>query len=264
MNYYWGILLQEGWQCVYGGQVVGQVMVVVLCIVDEDCYVYLLYGYFLCFGDVMILIFYKVDCICDGCSFIMCCVVVVQCGKVIFSMLILFQVDEDGFEYQFEVFDVFDLDFLENEIDLCKKEVYWLFEEYCVIFICDWLIEICFVYLVDLFDLQFGEFVQCCWMCVCDLVGDDLWFYQCVFVYLSDWSLFDMMMWLYGVLYMNLKFQMVLFDYVMWFYCFFCLDDWFFYEQDSLSVSGSCGFNCGFIFDCEGCFVVSVVQEGLM
>lgn len=73
-----------------------------------------------------------------------------------------------------------------------------------------------------------------------------------------------MVMFLYGISYYQLYVQMVLFDYVIWFYCLFCVDDWLLYLLDSFSVQDLCGLVCGQFFICDGVLVVSIVQEGLI
>ncbi|MEM1250500.1 MAG: acyl-CoA thioesterase II [Acidobacteriota bacterium] len=263
-NHYRGTSPQEGWQRVYGGQVVGQAMVAASRTVEEDRHAHSLHGYFLRPGDVTIPILYKVDRIRDGRSFTTRRVVAVQRGKAIFNMSISFQVEEEGLEHQSEAPEVPDPETLESEIELRKKEAHRLPKEYRATFTRDRPIEIRPVDPVDLLDPQPGEPLQRCWMRVRDSVGDDLRLHQCVLAYLSDWSLLDTTTRPHGVSYTNPKLQMASLDHAMWFHRPFRSDDWLLYEQDSPSASGSRGFNRGLIFDRQGRLVASAVQEGLM
>lgn len=263
-NHYRGTSPQEGWQRVYGGQVVGQAMVAASRTVDAERHAHSLHGYFLRPGDVTIPILYKVDRIRDGRSFTTRRVVAVQRGKAIFNMSISFQVDEEGLEHQSEAPQAPDPETLENEIDLRKKEAHRLPEEYRATFTRDRPIEIRPVDPLDLLDPQPSEPTQRCWMRVRDSVGDDLRLHQCVLAYLSDWSLLDTTTRPHGVSYMNPKLQMASLDHALWFHRPFRSDDWLLYEQDSPSASGSRGFNRGLIYDRQGRLVASAVQEGLM
>ena len=93
----------EGWQRVYGGQVIGQALVAASRTVSEpDRLTHSLHGYFLRPGDTTIPILYDVDRIRDGKSFSTRRVVAIQRGKAIFSMAASFHDAEEGLSHQFE------------------------------------------------------------------------------------------------------------------------------------------------------------------
>ena len=70
VNMFRGISPDEGWQRVYGGQVIGQALVAASRTVeDESRIAHSLHGYFLCPGHTTIPILYSVDRIRDGNSF---------------------------------------------------------------------------------------------------------------------------------------------------------------------------------------------------
>jgi len=95
-NHYRATSPNEGWQRVYGGQVLGQALVAASRTVPEDRQAHSLHGYFLRAGDTTVPILYKVDRIRDGLSFTTRRVVAIQHGRPIFNMSISFQVPEES------------------------------------------------------------------------------------------------------------------------------------------------------------------------
>ena len=91
-NHYRATSPNEGWQRVYGGQVIGQALVAASRTVEEQRHAHSLHGYFLRAGDTETPILYTVDRIRDGKSFTTRRVVAVQHGAAIFSMSISFQI----------------------------------------------------------------------------------------------------------------------------------------------------------------------------
>ena len=106
LNHYLATSPNEGWQRVYGGQVIGQALVAASRTVSSNRSAHSLHGYFLRAGDTTIPILYKVDRIRDGKSFTTRRVVAVQRGQAIFTMSISFQIDEDGLSHQFDMPEV--------------------------------------------------------------------------------------------------------------------------------------------------------------
>ena len=101
LNHYRATSPNDGWQRVYGGQVIGQALVAASRTVPADRQVHSLHGYFLRAGDTEIPILYKVDRIRDGKSFTTRRVVAVQRGHAIFTLSISFQIEESGLSHQF-------------------------------------------------------------------------------------------------------------------------------------------------------------------
>ena len=115
----------EGWQRVYGGQVIGQALVAASRTVEEQNRIaHSLHGYFLRPGDTEIPILYSVDRIRDGKSFSTRRVVAVQRGEAIFSMAASFQNIEEGLSHQMEMpSDVPPPSECQSEIELRKKYI---------------------------------------------------------------------------------------------------------------------------------------------
>ena len=104
VNMFRGVSPDDGWQRVFGGQVIGQALVAASRTVEDvSRTAHSLHGYFLRPGDTTIPIVYNVDRIRDGRSFTTRRVVAVQRGKAIFSMSVSFQVAEQGLEHQFDM-----------------------------------------------------------------------------------------------------------------------------------------------------------------
>lgn len=267
-NHYRGLSPKEGWQRVYGGQVIGQALVAASRTVDEDRYPHSLHGYFLRPGDTSAPILYVVDRIRDGTSFTTRRVVAVQQGRAIFNMSISFQVDEDGLDHQFDAPAVPAPDDLDDEITLRQRMAERMGErlpvEYREHFLRERPIEVRPIDPVDLFNPEPHPPEQICWMRIRDRLPDDRRLHQCVLAYLSDWTLLDTSTLPHAVSFTQDNLQMASLDHAMWFHRPFRADDWLLYVQDSPSAAGARGFNRGLIFDRNGALVASVAQEGLM
>ena len=90
----------EGWQRVFGGQVLGQALVAATRTVEPERAAHSLHAYFLRPGDPSVPIIYEVDRIRDGKSFATRRVVAIQHGHAIFSMSVSFQIEEQGLDHQ--------------------------------------------------------------------------------------------------------------------------------------------------------------------
>ena len=102
VNLFRGRSPQQGWQRVFGGQVIGQALVAA-CRTVEDIAgrpPHSLHAYFLLAGDPKVPIVYEVDRIRHGRSFTTRRVVAIQHGHAIFSMAVSFHVEEPGLTHQ--------------------------------------------------------------------------------------------------------------------------------------------------------------------
>ena len=264
-NHFRGVSPDEGWQRVYGGQVLGQALVAASRTVDEDRHAHSLHGYFLRPGDTTAPILYTVDRIRDGRSFTTRRVVAVQKGKAMFSMSISFQVDEDGFSHQSEMPEVPPPESLKNETELLAERADDIPEEYRESFTRQRPIELRPVdQTASMFHPVKRPPYQMCWMKSWETLPDDRRLHQCVLAYLSDWSLLDTATLPHAVSFTQENFQVASLDHAMWFHRRFRADEWLLYAQDSPSASGARGFNRGLIFNQSGELVASVAQEGLL
>lgn len=263
-NHYRANAPNEGWQRVYGGQVLGQALVAASRTVPEDRQAHSLHGYFLRPGDTTIPILYKVDRIRDGRSFTTRRVVAIQHGRPIFNMSISFQVPEEGMSHQFPMPEAPAPESLPDERELRER---WLaeFPQYRTE---GWNgerpIDVRPVDPINIFKPAKRPPLQMCWMKCRDRLPDDQRLHQCVLAYLSDWSLLDTATLPHGVSFMQPNAQMASLDHAMWFHRPFRADEWLLYVQDSPSASGARGLNRGLVYTRDGLLVASAAQEGLI
>ena len=263
-NIYRGVGPEEGWQRVYGGQVIGQALVAAARTVESDRHAHSLHGYFLRPGDPSVPILYTVDRIRDGRSFTTRRVVAIQHGRPIFNMSISFQVSENGLNHQNKMPDVPAPESLRTEVELRAE---WALESGADISespdrkmpievrpLDDW----------NPYKPSKMQALNMCWMKAKDTLPEGLSLHQCVLAYLSDWTLLDSCIRPHGISFMDEKLQVASLDHTMWFHRPFKADEWLLYVQDSPSTSGGRGLNCGTIYSRAGELVASVAQEGLI
>ncbi len=265
VNMFRGVSPDEGWQRVYGGQVLGQALVAASRTVeDETRNAHSLHGYFLRPGDTTIPILYTVDRIRDGRSFTTRRVIAVQGGRAIFSMSASFQVHETGLEHHFDAPDVPGPLDCPSEQDLRAKYAADIPEELKHILDRPRPIEMRFVEPANEYKPAPMKPEQHVWIKTVDSMPDDVRLNQCLLAYASDMTLIDTSYRPHGVSWGNPNFQVASLDHAMWFHKPFKTDNWLLYQQDSPSSSGARGFARGTIFDASGDLVASVAQEGLI
>lgn len=263
-NHYRATSPNEGWQRVYGGQVIGQALVAASNTVDPSRQAHSLHGYFLRGGDTKIPILYKVDRIRDGKSFTTRRVVAIQNGEAIFTMSISFQVDEEGLTHQFPMPSAPTPEALRDDEEVHAEQAKDWPAEIRDQFTMSSAIQIRQVEPLDLMHPKKVEPRQLCWMKTREQLPDDPRLHQCALAYLSDWSLLDTATRPHAVSYLQDEVQMASLDHAMWFHRPFRADEWLLYEQDSPAAGGARGFNRGLIYNEAGDLVASTTQEGLM
>ncbi len=264
-NLFRGRSPQNGWQRVYGGQVVGQALVAADRTVEtKERLTHSLHAYFLRPGDPKVPIIYEVDRIRDGGSFTTRWVAAIQHGEAIFSMGVSFHKDEPGFDHQIAMPDVPPPEELASEEELKARllpnlpEVmrrYWEYER---------PIEIRPTNLSRFFSSEKAEPKQYIWIKASGPLPDDFRLHQCVLAYASDFSLLDTALVAHGRLMFDPRIMMASLDHAVWFHRPFRADEWLLYAQDSPSSQGARGFCRGSIFSRDGRLVASVAQEGLI
>jgi acyl-CoA thioesterase-2 len=263
-NHYRATSPNEGWQRVYGGQVIGQALVAASKTVDLDRHAHSLHGYFLRGGDTSIPILYRVDRIRDGKSFTTRRVEAIQNGQAIFTMSISFQVAEEGLSHQFEMPDAPDPETLRDEDELRQEQAKNWPKEFQENYSFSSAIQMRPVDPIDIMHPISSAPRQLGWMKTREKLPDDPRLHQCVVAYLSDWSLLDTATRPHAINYLQDNVQMASLDHAMWFHRPFRADEWLLYEQDSPSSGGARGFNRGLIYDQAGNLVASATQEGLI
>ena len=263
-NLFRGQSPKQGWQRVYGGQVLGQALVAAVRTVSEPRSVHSLHGYFLLGGDPGHPIIYEVERTRDGSSFATRNVKAIQHGRAIFTMSVSFHKDEGGYEHNLPMPDVPQPEDLPTEAEL--KEL--VFEHLPANMRAYWERE----RPIELRPVDLGRYlrreetapVQYTWMRANGTLPDDPKLHQCVLAYASDFTLLDTALVPHGKLLFDTDIQLASLDHAMWFHRPFRADDWLLYAQDSPAASGARRFCRGRIYTRDGVLVASAAQEGLI
>lgn len=262
-NLFRGRSPQDGWQRVFGGQVIGQALIAAERTV-EGRVAHSLHGYFMRPGDPSMPIIYEVDRIRDGRSFNTRRVVAIQHGAAIFSMSVSFHVVEDGFDHQFDMPDVADPDDLPSLSELKKDRIGHFPAVIKTYFERERPIEIRPVDLTRFLDPERRHPVQHVWMRATGTLPDDPSLHQSALAYASDFTLLDTALIAHGRVLYDPKLMLASLDHALWFHRPFKADEWMLYTQDSPASHGARGFCRGSVFTRDGTLVASVAQEGLI
>jgi len=255
---------KQGWQRVYGGQVLGQALVAAVRTVEPDRSAHSMHAYFLLGGDPAYPIIYEVDRIRDGGSFTTRRIKAIQHGRPIFVMSASFHKAEEGFDHQSEMPDVPPPESLPSEKDLLSKLVDQLPDNMRSYWERERPIEIRLVDMTRYLTREPRPPVQCVWMRATGTLPDVPSLHQCVLAYASDFTLLDTALIAHGKLLFDKDIQLASLDHALWFHRDFRADQWLLYVQDSPNAHGSRGFCRGSVYTREGALVASVAQEGLM
>ena len=262
-NLYRGTSPKEGWQRVYGGQVLGQALVAAVRTVAADRIAHSLHAYFLLAGDPAVPIIYEVERIRDGGSFTTRRVKGIQHGRAMFAMSVSFQKAETGYEHQSAMPDVPAPEDLPSDRELVKGMLdklpanmrsYWASER---------PIEMRPVDISRYLSREPSLPQQSIWIRATGRLPDSLPLHQCVLAYASDFTLLDTALIAHGKLLFDHDIQLASLDHALWFHRPFRADEWLLYVQDSPSAHGARGFCRGQVFTRDGVLVASVTQEGL-
>ncbi len=262
-NLFRGRSPQDGWQRVFGGQVIGQALVAAERTV-EDRFAHSLHAYFMRPGDPSVPIIYEVDRIRDGKSFNTRRVVAIQHGQAIFSMSASFHLEEEGFDHQAEMPDVPGPDELPGLNDIKEKFVDQMPPNIKTYFERERPIEMRPVDTSRFFTHEKREPTQSIWIRASEKLPDDPGLHQCALAYASDFSLLDTALIAHGRILFDPSLMLASLDHAMWFHRPCRADGWLLYTMDSPAAHGARGFSRGSIFTPEGVLVASVAQEGLI
>lgn len=248
---------------VFGGQVIAQALNAAYQTVD-DRVCHSLHAYFIRPGDPSVPILYEVDQARDGRSFTTRRVVAIQNGEQIFNLAASFQIQEDGFDHQFDVPETEIPENLRTEFDQRMDIIDQVHENAAENFKVKRPIEVRPVNPQNLLDPQPGPPQSAIWMKTIDKVEKGHVLNHCLLAYASDMALLDTSTRPHGVNWPSGRVQMASLDHAMWFHRPFTMDEWLLYAMDSPSASGARGFNRGTIYSRSGALVASVAQEGLI
>ena len=263
-NLFRGPRSREGWQRVYGGQVLGQALIAAAHTVGSHRAIHSLHGYFLLAGDPQIDIGYEVERIRDGGSFATRRVRGMQHDRAIFSMSASFHKAEDGYEHQSTMPDVPPPETLPSAKALMASMMAHLPENMRGYWNREHPIDIRIVDASRYASRDPRPATQSIWLRTNGTLPDLPHIHQAVLAYASDFTLLDTALIAHGKLLFDRDIQLASLDHAMWFHRPFRADGWLLYVQDSPSASGARGYCRGAIYDRQGRLVASTVQEGLM
>jgi acyl-CoA thioesterase-2 len=263
-NLFRGQSPRQGWQRVYGGQVLGQALVAAVRTVDEPRAAHSLHAYFLLAGDPSHPIIYEVERIRDGRSFTTRRVRAIQHGRAMFSMSVSFHKAEEGFTHHSDMPKVPMPDELPSEQELKRQLLRHLPETMRSYWQRERPIEMRPVDIARYLKREKAAPVQHIWMKATGQLPADLKLHQCVLAYATDFTLLDTALIAHGRLLFDTDIQLASLDHALWLHRPFRADEWLLYSQDSPSAHGARAFCRGSVYTREGLLVASVAQEGLV
>lgn len=263
-NLFRGRSPQDGWQRVFGGQVIGQALVAASRTVESDRAAHSLHCYFMRPGDPSVPIIYEVDTLRDGRSFVTRRVLAIQHGKPIFSMSASFHRDEKGLEHQIAMPDIAAPEDLPNEADMIEAYMEEAPQNIKAYFRRERPIELRPVNMEHYTTDKKMEPLQYVWVRTTSRLPDDLSIHKCALAYASDMTLLDTSLFPHGKSVFNNDVSPASLDHAMWFHADFRADEWLLYSQDSPWTGGARGFSRGSLYRRDGTLVASACQEGLI
>jgi acyl-CoA thioesterase-2 len=263
-NLFRGARGREGWQRVYGGQVLGQAMMAAARTVDPGRSIHSLHGYFLLAGDPSLPILYDVERIREGGSFTTRRVKAIQHGRAIFSMSASFHKPEESFDHQSPMPDVPPPEALPDPKELIGRLIDRIPDSMRSYFERELPIEMRVVDVSRYLSREKKTPAQNIWIRAAGRLPDDPVLHQAVLAYASDFTLLDTALIAHGKVLFDPDVQLASLDHALWYHRPFRADEWMLYVQDSPNAYGARGFCRGSIYARNGGLIASVAQEGLM
>jgi acyl-CoA thioesterase II len=257
VNLFRGRSPQQGWQRVFGGQVIGQALVAACRTVEDlaDRPPHSLHAYFLLAGDPKVPIVYEVDRIRDGRSFTTRRVVAIQHGRAIFSTSVSFHVSEPGLTHQATMPEVPGPEQLPSDADIRDRVLPMMPDAVRRYYERERPIELRPVEFERYLGRKYPDGRFHVWIRATAPLPAAPAIHQCVL----DAALIP-----HGRTVFEKTIMAASLDHALWFHRRFRADEWLLYAQDSPSASGGRGFSRGLIFTRDGVLVASVAQEGLV
>jgi acyl-CoA thioesterase-2 len=263
-NLFRGMSPQDGWQRVYGGQVLGQALMAAIRLVPPTRIANSLHAYFLLGGDPKRPILYEVERTRDGGSFSTRRVKAVQHGRMIFVMGVSFHDPESGFDHAAPMPDVPKPEDLKSANEVFAALLDKLPENMRTYWSRERPIDMRPVDLSRYMKREIRDPVQSIWLKPNGVLPDEPAIHQGMLAYASDFTLLDTALIAHAKLLFDADMQLASLDHALWFHRPFRWDDWILYAQDSPSASGARGFCRGALYTRDGTLIASTVQEGLM
>ena len=259
-----GMSPQDGWQRVFGGQVIGQALVAASRTVDPERSAHSLHCYFMRPGDPKTPIIYEVDRLRKGRSFSTRRVLGIQHGKAIFNMAASFHKKEEGLSHQIELPEIPGPEDLPSEEEVYESYVAKAPDNIKAYFRRERPIELRPINMEHYVTRKKLEPQQLIWVRTTSPLPDDPAIHKCALAYASDMTLLDTSLFAHGLSVFSKTISAASLDHAMWFHGDFRADEWLLYCQDSPWAGGGRGFNRGSLYRRDGTLVASAAQEGLI
>jgi acyl-CoA thioesterase II len=262
-NLYRGRNVDNGWQRVYGGQVLAQSLVAAGRTVDPARSIHSLHGYFLLAGDPSVPIIYEVERIRDGGSFTTRRVRALQHGRSIFAMSASFHKAEESFDHQAMMPEVPDPESLPSIKELFARHLDKLPQNMRQYWQRELPIDTRLLDVSRYIDRKPKTPAQQVWFRANGTLENDPLLHQAILAYASDFTLLDTALIAHGKVLFDRDIQLASIDHALWFHRPFRADEWMLYVQDSPNAHGARGFCRGSLFSRDGTLIASAAQEGL-
>ncbi|WP_371187523.1 acyl-CoA thioesterase II [Thalassotalea maritima] len=263
-NLYLGQSQDLGFPALFGGQVIGQALSAAKQTVDSQRTLHSFHSYFLLPGDAKKPVTYLVDTTRDGKSFSARRVQAMQNGKVIFTLMASFQIEESGFEHQDAMPDVTPPEQLLSLEELQLQYKDRIPEQLHSVVFAERPIEFRPAKDYDWLTPEKSSPSNQVWMRAKSTMPDDLRVHRYLLGYASDYNFLPTALHPHGCSMWSPKLQVATIDHAMWFHRPFRFDDWLLYDIDSPSASGGRGLVRGKIYNRQGQLVASTIQEGVI
>jgi acyl-CoA thioesterase-2 len=253
---------QGGFGRVFGGQVIAQTLIAA-CRTVEGRKPHSLHAYFILPGAIEEPIDFEVDRLRDGNSFTTRRVTAIQFGKVIYSTIVSFQADEDGFAHQMKMPDVPMPEALDDDEALRRKYGATLTPALLRSIDRERPVEMRFVELDRFFGKPHEGAVNV-WFRLKTRLPDNPLYHRFALAFASDMALVDVALAPHGHSIFEPTIMAASLDHALWFHRDGRLDEWVLYHQDSPNMGGGRGLARGLIFTRDGTLLASVAQEGML
>jgi len=233
---------QNGWDRIYGGQVVAQALRAASLTLDAPHRPHSLHAYFVRAGDEKLPVLFEVERVRDGRSFTTRQVVAYQQGGAILNLIASFQADEEGDDVQANP----------PPLDVPGPEGFDRRET-------DLFFETAMVEL-----RRHPETVGRAWMRVTQDLGDDPMIHACALAYLSDEHPLGLAIMPHPMGDQWESLMVASLDHALWFHRPVRVDQWLLFDLRGHGVANARGMADARVFTADGRHVASLAQEGLV
>ena len=248
---------------VFGGQVLAQCLVAAQRTVEAERQPHSLHGYFLRPGDINFPITFSVDRLRDGRSFSTRRVQAYQKGDPIFSMIVSFQINDEGLEHQ----DAFpegipDPESLPSAAEIIGDNPHPVAQYWAKARPFDMRHVGSPIYFNVAEDQKVAH--QAVWIKSLGEMPTDPAIHRAALAYVSDYSILESIYRAHGIPWVYPGLKSASLDHAMWFHREPKVDEWMLYVQESPSAQGGRGLSLGKIFSRDGKLLATIAQEGMV